>query len=845
VSGLLRAFVLGLFVLLAAQGASAQEPAEVIVGVIVEGNQRYSAQQLISTFGLKEGDTLDRKRVDVGLEALWRSFHVVPRVSYRPVEGGVEVLLAVDELPSDFAPRFVGNESVDDDELYEWAGIDPDEELYINRIPLIRQRLIDEYVADGYAFVEITQQVKVGGEDLPEGVTDVYFEIREGPRVKVVDVVYHGNASLPNERFLFWRTGLEPLARVETGDRTLGIFRSVFVRETLDADLVALRNVYRDQGWLDAVVELDHLQFNDERDEVTVHVIVDEGARYTVASLAIEGIARTTTPDDPERYSLEATELFLGEAELLALCDLEVGQPYERRHVDRDGFVLRQHYGEHGYISHITLPVLERFDFLEPRLVYDVERHEVHVTYRLAQGQQHFIQEIRFTGSGKTQDRVYRRELSIFPGELADLKQIEASLRRIRNLTPPDNLTRYRPPASYSFVESSDPAWKDLEFSIGESSILSFNVFASAGSGLGVNGGIDLRLPNFDVTQGPSSWAPWTVLSEIARGDAFHGAGQTLNLRLNPGTEFSTYSLVFREPDIFRRHLDRYSLELFASRTIAGQRSHTEERRNIGLTIGRRLTPDSLAFVGFATGNVQVDDLEVSGEPFLGSPLAVPRLLAEQEGNTDLAYVRFGYSEFDLDFQLAPNSGHSLEFTNRIYDDVLGSDAEFVKSTLDLDYYWPVGEDRGEPRSRLRTRLELGVAWPYGTSDDVPYTERFFLGGTSLRGFERRGVGPNENGFAIGGESMIAARLEYIFPLFSQVQPGTYRKTEQFTGGVFVDAGILDPDAFRADIDELRAAAGFSVSLWLGLPLTLSFAWPLDEGRDDEKQIFRFDIGLR
>ena len=76
-------------------------------------------------------------------------------------------------------------------------------------------------------------------------------------------------------------------------------------------------------------------------------------------------------------------------------------------------------------------------------------------------------------------------------------------------------------------------------------------------------------------------------------------------------------------------------------------------------------------------------------------------------------------------------------------------------------------------------------------------------------------------------------------------QPGTYRKTEQFTGALFVDAGILDPEAFSADADELRASLGFSISLWLGLPLTLSFAWPLEEGREDEKQVFRFDIGLR
>ncbi len=834
--------------------ATGQDPAppvaaaeEVVVSIRVEGNLRYSRSQLLAALGQAEGEPLDRRQVSAGVDTLWRSFHVVPRVSYREVEGGVELLLVVDEVPADFEPRFVGNAAVSTGKLYDWAGLEEGDELFLNRVPIVVKRLKDAYRREGYYFVEIEEQVQSGSEDLPGGAADVFFEIREGPKVKVAKVFYDGNESLPNERFLFWKSGLAPLAEVETGKRRFPFFlRPVFDEETLEADLVALRNVYRDQGWLDAVVELDHLEFNAERNRVTINIAVDEGPRYTVASLTIEGIDRARDPGSPGLLVEEPADLIFPEEELLDLCTLETGAPFEDRIVLRDRFALTDHYGEHGYIFHTSLPVLERFEFLEPQLVVDVEKRQVHVIYRLAQGRQHFIREISFLGSEKTQDRVFRRELSIFPGEVADLVEINASLRRIRNMAAfRDVLRPYETPASVRFVETSDPAWKDLEFTVQESSILRFDISAAAGSGVGITGGVSLQLHNFDATDLPSSWAPWTLVSELADGTAFHGAGQTLNLRLFPGTEISRYSIEFREPDLFRTHLDRTSLSLFAFRRLLGFESHDEDRREVGFRLGRQLSPDSSVFAGLATGEVDVDDLSTSGGLSLFSPLGVPRLLADQEGTTDLAHLELGYNLRNVDFPIAPSEGRIVGFTNSVYTDFLGSDEEFAKSELVYDWYIPLGEDIGEPRSRFRTRLNLGVAWPFGDTDDVPYTERFFLGGRSLRGFDRRGVGPNQNGFPIGGESQVAARLEYIFPMYSRVQPGSYRRIEQFTGAIFFDAGILDPEAFSLELNELRASVGFSVSLWLGLPLTLSFGFPIEKGDQDDRETFRFDIGLR
>lgn len=823
----------------------------IVMSIVVEGNQRFSDDQLISGLGQLLNEPLDEQAVAEGIDALWVSFHVAAQVSFRPVPGGIELLLTVEEVSADFEPRFIGNVNVSERKLYEWAGLERGVELYMNRVPHARERLVEQYRQHGYYFADVRVVSSNDQDGLPGVLPDVIFEIREGPVVRVEEVVIEGNQSMPDTGALFWKDGLRSLSKLETGTESyftawIPFYRPKFNPEDLAADLVAMRNVYRDQGWLDAVVELDRLEFNTARDRVTVVITIDEGLPYSVGSLDIEVVELVEDPRQPGRLIERPVEMILPREELLEACSLIPGKRYSRRARYADERKLRELYGERGYIAHRSLPRGERWEFLDPRLIYDVKKREVHVTYRIIQGQQHFIREILFDGTRYTQDRILRRELSIKPEDVADLLEIERSLSRIRRTGYFSNeLDPFHPQPIYSFRDTPDPAWKDLVYTVEEGNVLRFDLRATAGSGFGFSGGVSLQMRNFDASNLPSSPNPWTVIKEIASRDAFHGAGQSFQIELFPGTEFSTYSISFREPDIFRRHLDRISLYVEASRRLRrGFRSHDEDRKKIGFEFGRQLDQDSSVYAGFYTGSVDVDDLDTGGEPGLATPLGVPELLAQQEGDSDFAWLEFGYRRSELDRLYAPRDGYRFSFSNSVYDSGLGSDHEFVQSEVSWDWHIPIGEDLGDPRPGLHTRWNVGVMFPYGDSERVPYTERFFLGGRNLRGFERRGVGPNQNSYPIGGETLLSGTLEYRFPLLSTVQPGTYEKREQFSAALFADAGITDPDDFSLDLSELRASVGFSFSLVAGLPLTLSFGFPIKEGDDDERETFRFDIGV-
>lgn len=847
---------LGLFTLpfaasVAVGGASvAQEQftvGEVVRSITVEGNSRYRDEQLISMLGLAVGAPLGVESLDRGIRQLFETFHVRASIEKRAAtDGGIDVRVVVEELPLDLEPRFVGNVDIDDDELLEWAGLREREELFLFQAPRVRDRLMRAYRDEGYYFAQVNVVERPGGVDEATGEfvpPDVIFEVEEGPEVKVREIVFSGNESLVNERrYLFFKRGLSKLAQVELRSPLFfSWFAKDFVDETLQADIIAMREVYRDFGYLDAIVEVSELEFTEDREWVTVHVAIDEGGRYKVGSITLEGVERVPTPGTTQD---RPAELVFPKEELMELLDLHVGDTYERRIHNDDARALRQFYGEHGYIDHRSLSRVDRWEFLEPELTFEADQPVVHVTYRIAQGRQVFIREIPIVGNLHTQDRVIRRLITMQPGEAADPREIERSRARIQSTGFfSDQFDITHPEPSYRFIDTEDPNWKDLEFFVDEGQVLTFNIAGGVSSNNGAFGQISLSMRNFDVRNMPESFGG--IVDDITTREAFHGAGQELRLSAAPGTEVSFYNIRFTEPDLFGDHVDRISLSLSASKQVRLYSSHDEERREIGFRLGRAVTIDSNVFTGFQTGSVDVSDIDRDGAPSLSQPLSVPADLKAQEGNLKLAHIIAGYSLREVDSRINTRNGVRFTFENRLYHEALGSEAEFIKSELRFDWWSEFDNDPEIVSPYYHVQLGTGVAVPFGDDDSVPYTERYYLGGlNTLRGYRFRGVGPNENGFPIGGQTMLHGTLEYRVPLVKQVQPGTYREYESIHGGLFIDFGVLDPEEFALDPDEVRVTAGFLFGIGAPIPLTFSFGWPIVDvaGSGDSERVFGFSI---
>ncbi len=855
-------FLLARLVLLAASAGlpaaplvAAQDPAPApsttridaprVLAILVEGERRYTEAQIVAALGQRVGEPYDPAVVSKGLDTLFHAFHAKARVEARDVPGGIELRVTVEEMNVDLEPRFVGNHEIDLPTLKRWALLEDRGELYLYQSERVRQRLIEGYRREGYAFVEV--DVVRRGPDLgadPEGaLPDVIFEIREGPQVNVKDLIVTGNASMPERGMFWWRDGLVKLAKVELGGPWLFDWNgSEFVREKLDADLLAMREVYRDRGWLDAVVELDRLEFTPDRSGVTIHVIVDEGRPYTVESLDIVAVDRAW---NGQRQDWDETpaELVFQKDELLALCSLKPGTRYQRHVQQADANALRDRYGKEGYISHPSLRV-DGFEFLEPAFTYDPARHTVQVTYKLAQGKKRWIREVLFTGLPHTRDRVARREIDALPGEVADLTRIRKSLSRLYSTAYFNDEMRpleHRDP-TFAFRPTADPNWVDLEFQVQEGRVVNLQLQGGVDSNSGLFGRIALSMQNFDVAAPPESL--WTLFSDVYDKAAFHGAGQRVELEFMPGTVVNAYRARFVEPDLFRSHFDRWSFEAELNRRRRGQRFFDEDRFERRIRLGREFGRELGMFVGLSHQEIEVDALDRVGAG-LGDPevTALPPSIYQQVGDKTILGPTFDVQYRHVDATLNPTQGIQATWRNALFGGVFGQDFDFVRSTIDLDWFFLLPGSGSEVRPGFHVGLGFGIVDAYGDTSETPYTERLFLGGSrKLRGWSFRGVGPNRGSHALGGETSLDATVEYRIPLYSVVQPGTYKEIETFRLTLFTDAGILDPDPWRLDPDELRWSAGFGLGMVTPFPVSLNFGFPLRSGEGDRRQVFSFTI---
>lgn len=853
-AGWLRRFLLIVSALaLRASLASAQDPdfaGETVVAIRIEGLEFHTEQAILDAMEQKIGQPLDPAAMRRSMTALWDTYKILP-AGWTPVkvEGGVQIVMYLQEWPVDFEARLVGNVQVKTKDVLEWAGIGPGGQVNLNEVERIRRRLTEAYKRKGFYHVEVEAVTRdpEGGEEAP---ADVIFQIREGPKVRCTGVTIKGNESIPDTGTLFWRGGLQKLADVQTkGKGLLHWWGRTFDEEALEADLVALKKVYRDRGYLDVFIEVEDLAFNEQRNRVRVHILVEEGELYSISSVDVRAFVRVGTgPED-----VEPADLHFPVEELIARLEARQGVPLEAARVQADHFALRDYYGERGYLEERFFqerrgpdgaPIApEGFEFLEPVTVVDPETRQVRLIYRIVQGRPRIVRDVTFRGNEHTRDRVLRREVSVKVGEIANVRDIHRSRARLEGTGYfTDRNSPDHPPPRFVLKETDDPDYVDVEYVVIEGRVVDLAVSGGIASDSGLVGILSLSMRNFDAANLPKSFSG--MFGEVYRKEAFHGNGEVLMLDLAPGSQISYARIRYRYPDLLGSHYNRWSVDTEVERRERIYSSHDEDTSALTVDFGRVFDFDKVFSVGPVFQQVDVNDLDEDA--------VLPETLILSEGISDYVGVNAGFRYEQLNNRLSPSSGMFFRTSVTVYGDVLGGDQEYVKPEFFVDWYNPLGSAERSVRNVLFASFAGGVAQPYGDTEFINYSQRFFLGGSvTLRGFRFRGVGPfvQENGvqadYPIGGETYMRGTVEYRFPLYTVAQPGTTDRREMFRGALFFDWGVLDPEPMQLDFDQLRMATGFGFGLAYPIPLTFNFGWPLRDGPGDQLEVFSFRLQLR
>lgn len=548
-----------------------------------------------------------------------------------------------------------------------------------------------------------------------------------------------------------------------------------FQDDKFDEDLDKIRDYYRELGYLDIDIAEDKVTFDyPSPGRLIITIRVNEGRQYKVGDITFTG-----NKIHPSRL-------------LSLVVRQRKGTLFVPSKLDKDVENLEDFYGRGGYLD--TRVRLNR----KPNL----STGAIDVEYAITESEKFQVESINIEGNTKTKSIVILRELVLGPGDVFDSVRMKISKIRLEN-------TRFFDDVNVTPESTNIPGRRNLRVAVKEA-----------------------RTGNLTFGAGFSSLERAVIFAEVTqsnfdlfnRKSFFQGDGQKFRLRLQLGSQSSEIVLAFEEPWLFEREL-ALGFQLFRT-TSDYQSAYYEEIRTGGqLYLRKRLFG---LVEGMASYTYEVVDIK-NVDP--GAP-AVFQSLA---GQTAISKLGFTLLRDTRDKIINTTRGNRMELITELAGGPIGGDADYYRLEFRGSQFYPVFEFQEQVLALIG---RAGVVDNFGDSRDVPFYDKYFLGGPqTLRGFEYREVGPKNNfGEPLGGKTYAFFSAEYSLDV---VKPIRF--------ALFYDAGFVNADAYDFSPADFNDNFGIGIRLFVaGAPLSLDFGIPLTSDRFNKKgSQFNFNFGTR
>ena len=779
---LLRHFItVSLFfsaVTLNAQPAPETYPEIQEIRIEFDGFQSVSDQYVFSNIQLREGMDYNPALVDQSIRALYNTgyFEYVELNVDEAGEGMIDVVINV--IPKYTIGNIVynGNNEYSNKRLAGKAELKVSQTLDEYEVNEAAERVEAYYVEKGFSDVVVDYRIS---RDKDTGYATVFFDIEENTKIKITKVKFEGNESIKDSKL---RKVLQTKKRnwlsFITGD---GRFDEVVFKE----DLELLRNYYRNEGYLDVVVDEEQVDI-DFRTEKKIHLTINvqEGQRYYLGEMRVE---------DATIYT---------ENELLNAVEVESGDPFSPEQVDAAANVVREYFTSKGYLE--TRVRAER--------VSNMDTRRIDVVFRVRESEKFYVESIKVEGNTKTKTKVIIRELALRPGDVFNMTRMQTSERRLRN-------TQFFEDVRLNPEQTNIPGRRDLSVTVREGRTGSFSFGAGFGSVENAVFFAEMRQGNFDLF----NWR-----------SGFQGDGQKFRIRASVGTDSNQILISFEEPWLFEQRL-AFGVELFRTESSFNSSDYDELRTGFELYLRRRLFE---LVEGRLSYRMELVDIDADQGLYPDADDGIPDTFQAADGEDLVSKVGLTFLRDTRDSLIFTRSGNRTTITNEWAG--LGGDVNYFKVEARSAHFIPTF-DLYEQTFAIFARAGTAVA--YGDSDDVPFYDRFYLGGPdTLRGYDFRDIGPRDDDElaedeSIGGDSYGMISFEY-----------TFRLAEPLGLAVFYDAGFVNAD--DADFDPSNYGDNWGVGariLLMGSPLKLDLGFPIttpDEVDSDSSQ-FHFSFGTR
>lgn len=700
------------------------------VEVVVSGAS-VDANRIRANMATREGLPFSDETVERDIKNLYATGLVESvDISTREVAGGVIVTVKVGGRGVVGDVAFVGNSAIDSKKLRGEVELKVGQSVDETKLFAGQNKIRELYANKGYADVSVSY----ASQAMPDkpGFVRVVYTITEGGRNIINAIRFEGVTALSAKQ-------LRDKMKLHVKHfYNLWGKAGKLDNEVLQSDVRAIERAIQDQGYVYAKV----VQVRREpvkADRVDLVFVVDQGKRYAVSDVALEG-----------------NTVFTKE-ELAPALVTAAGKAYSATAISDDEKMITDYYGSRGYAdAHVETSVLQSGP------------DTVKVVFRLAEGDKSIVRMINIAGNEKTKDRVIRREVTVAPGDEFNTVRIEKTRNRLKQM------------GYFSVVDirpspTGTPGYKDLQIDVKEQSTGSLNVGVGFSSIDSLSGFLDLTETNFDIT----GWK-----------NHFKGGGQRANVHIQAGNETRDFGISLTEPWFLGRRLSLGG-RLFYRDLLYLSPNDQYDQREYGGTISLRKPIGEHAYADLAYTLQDVEIYNIAND-------ASPEIMAEK-GKKLESRLALSLAHDTRDSLTITRKGHRIEVGGEVVGVFLGGDVDVLGAHVSGAQFFNLpGDLILSVTGAANTVSDEGTPGGVPIFDRL-----FLGGATNLRGFEYRDVGPKDStGEPLGGTSSYWGSVELDFPILGERDdpklrgavfydvgkvtggPGTYG------GGVNADVGV-------------------------------------------------------
>lgn len=494
-----------------------------------------------------------------------------------------------------------------------------------------------------------------------------------------------------------------------------------------------------------------------------------------------------------ERYKINevrlAGNLILAEDELFDFVTIKKDAIFSRKRITESTELLTNRLGDDGYA------------FANVNAVPDIDREsrQVNLTFFVDPGRRAYVRRINIAGNSKTRDEVLRRQMRQQESSWISTEKVERSRAQIQRLGYFEDVNVETVPVA----GTSDQV--DLDFNVTE------QASGNLGAGLGFSQS-DGLIFNANITQ-----------------KNFLGSGKHINFGFNNSSVNTVYSFGYTNPFATVDGISQGFNAFYRKRDAEEANIANYSTDNFGgdLSFGIPISEENRIRLAIGYENI---DLNLPSDNTISF---YDDFIAKEGDQFDTVSLTLGWSSDTRNNAILPTRGMSQSLTAEVAVPV--GDLQYYKLRYKNNWYKPLTNT-----FTLALSGELGYGDSYGDTDAFPFFENFYAGGIrSVRGYQSNTLGVTEDDEALGGNFLVTASAEVVFPV-----PFMKKALKSFRLSAFTDVGNVYADDEDFEADLLRYSVGVG-AIWISPfgAMSISIAQPFNEQSTDETENFQFSLG--